>query len=154
MVASSPGPRSAIAAAIADSFRRRVGHDLVSSQTDEVEQALMSCPSVILCHDGTSDPRFIFANEAAAALWRMDIDELVGMPSRLSAPTEARAERTQALAKAQADGVLRGYSGERVAADGSRFTIFDATLWTVDLPGGGTGQAAVFDTWTDAPGSA
>lgn len=148
--------RADIATAIADSFRRRVGGFLVPTNVEggplDIDQALMTSSSVILCHDGTSDPHFIFANHAAAALWRMEIEDLVGMPSRLSAPPQMRADRAQALAQAAIDGVLIGYSGERVAADGSRFVIVDATLWTVDLPKGLLGQAVVFDTWHELPG--
>lgn len=112
----------------------------------------MTSSSVILCHDGADDPHFIFANNAAAVAWRMGVEHLVGMPSRLSAPPEMRVERAQALAQAAMEGVLLGYSGERVAADGSRFMIIDATLWTVDLPEGGFGQAVRFDTWQALPG--
>lgn len=160
MVASSfltsPQARGGIAVAIADSFRRRVGRNLVPVEADsgpqEVEQALMTSSAVILCHDGAEDPRFIFANNAAASLWRMSVEDLVGMPSRLSAPPEVQDERAGALAQAAARGVLFGYSGERIAADSTRFTIVDATLWTVELPGGGLGQAATFDTWRESPG--
>jgi hypothetical protein len=42
--------------------------------------------------------------------------------------------------------VLTGYAGERIAADGTRFMIEDATLWTVDYPQG-PGQAVVFTQW-------
>jgi hypothetical protein len=125
---TSPKARGDVVVAIADSYRRWVGHDLVP------------------------DPRFIFANTAAASLWRMRVEELVGLPSRLSAPPEFQAERAGALAQAAAHGVLFGYSGERIAADSTRFTIVDATLWTVELPGGGLGQAATFDTWRELPG--
>lgn len=160
MVASSfltsPNARRDIVVAIADSYRRWVGHDLVpagtGSGTEAIEQALMASSAVILCHDGAPDPRFIFANKAAASLWRMSVEELVGMPSRLSAPPEFQAERAGALAQAAAHGVLFGYSGERIAADSTRFTIVDATLWTVELPGGGSGQAATFNTWRELPG--
>lgn len=163
MVASSPnsGPserplaRADIAAAIAESYRLRLGKEIVpisgEASPGGIEQALMTSSSVILCHDGEPDPHFIFANNAAAAAWRMGVEQLVGMPSRLSAPPELRAERAQALAHAATDGVLIGYSGERVAADGSRFMIIDATVWTVDLPGGEFGQAVVFNTWRVLP---
>ena len=160
MVASSspisPKARGDVVVAIADSYRRWVGHDLLpagtGSSSEAIEQALMTSSAVILCHDGTPDPRFIFANKAAASLWRMSVEDLVGMPSRLSAPPEVQAERAGALAQAAAHGVLFGYSGERIAADSTRFAIVDATLWTVELPGGGLGQAATFDTWRELPG--
>ena len=47
------------------------------------------------------------------------------------------------LKDAAGSGVLTGYAGERIAKDGTRFMIEDATLWTVDYPQG-PGQAVVF----------
>jgi hypothetical protein len=54
------------------------------------------------------------------------------------------------LKDAAGSGVLHGYSGERIAKDGTRFVIKGATLWTVDYPQG-SGQAVVFTTWTELP---
>jgi len=107
----------------------------------------MDLEAVVLSHDGGSDPHFVYANRAAASLWRMPLDELVGMPSRLSAPPEWQGERSQMLSQAAHEGVLRGYEGERVAKDGSRFLIRDATLWTVDGYPSGPGQAVIFHEW-------
>ncbi len=92
-------------------------------------------------------PRFVYANSAAASLWRMSIEDMIGMPSRLSAPADARDDRARMLSDASRDGVLSGYSGERVASDGTRFQIVDATLWTVDGYPSGPGQAVVFSRW-------
>ncbi len=111
---------------------------------------LRTLDAVVLSHDGGDDPVFVYANEAAAALWRMPIHELVGMPSRLSAPPEWRDARAAMLADAMSSGVLRGYSGERVARDGMRFVIEDATLWTVDGYPDRPGQAVVFTAWHPA----
>lgn len=124
----------------------------MSGSRGNIDREMMSSPAVILCHDGGDDPRFIYANKAAAALWRMGIDDIIGMPSRLTAPPELRTERSQALAQVASDGVLFGYSGERVTAEGTRFVIEGATLWTVDLPDGASGQAVVFDTWRESSG--
>lgn len=138
-----------MATAILDSHRDRVGTELIKRAGDPREDArrLRDHDAVVLSHDGGDDPVFVYANEAAAALWRMPISELVGMPSRLSAPAERRDERAGMLAEASASGVLRGYSGERIAKDGTRFVIEDATLWTVDGYPGRPGQAVVFDRW-------
>jgi len=129
-----------------------VGGELVERTGDPSRDALLllTLDAVVLSHDGGDDPVFVYANEAAAALWRMPIDELVGMPSRLSAPPEWRDERASMLADARTSGVLRGYSGERVAGDGSRFVIEDATLWTVDGYPDRPGQAVVFTAWHPA----
>lgn len=95
--------------------------------------------AVVLCHDTSEDPVFVYANRAAVTLWERP---LVGTPSRLTAPPEARAQRAAALASGQ---VVRGYSGLRESASGRRFRIKDATVWTVtDAHGQIRGQAATF----------
>ena len=149
--------RIRIAEAIAASFRSRLGRDLVppSPGSEEIAAFMMDSPAVILCHDGGAkqgEPVFVYANRAAANVWRSTIENLIGMPSRLSAPPEHRQERARMLARAAADGVVIGYSGERVAADGARFLIQDATLWTVELPDGTIGQAATFERWRSIEG--
>lgn len=144
-----PWPEEQVVKAILASHRDRVGSELITRSGDPVEDArrLRDLDAVVLSHDGGEDPEFVYANHAAAALWRMPIEDLVGMPSRLSAPPERRDERAGMLAEASASGVLRGYSGERVARDGTRFVIEDATLWTVDGYPDRPGQAVVFDRW-------
>jgi PAS domain-containing protein len=133
-----------------DSHRDYVGTELIDRSGDPLvdAQRLFGLDAVVLSHDGGADPRFVYANLAAARLWRMDVDELVGMPSRLSAPPNHRDERQAMLHQAAKDGVLHGYTGTRVAKDGTLFVIEDATLWTVDYPHG-SGQAVVFRTWHD-----
>lgn len=135
--------------AILDSYRRRVGVELLprTGDPDRDAAALFALDAVVLSHDGGSDPHFVYANAAAARLWRMPVGELVGMPSRLSAPPERRDERSAMLARAARGGVLHGYSGERIAADGTRFLIRDAVLWTVDGYADRPGQAVVFRDW-------
>lgn len=139
-----------IVAYILDSHRQYVGTELIARSADPVVNArrLFDLDAIVLSHDGGTDPRFVYANLAAARLWRMDVDELVGMPSRLSAPPNHRDERQTMLQQAAQDGVLHGYAGTRVAKDGTLFVIEDATLWTVDYPHG-SGQAVVFRSWHD-----
>ena len=107
----------------------------------------MALDAVVLSHDGGRSPVFVYANQAASDLWRMPIEDLVGMRSELSAPPEQRSARSTMLSDAAETGVLTGYCGERVARDGTRFMIEDATLWTVDDYASGPGQAVVFRTW-------
>lgn len=135
-----------IATAILDSHRQRVGVELVERTGDPAADALLlrDLDAVVLCHDGAGDPRFVYANGAAALRWSTTVARLVGMPSRLSADEQHRGERAGALATAAAAGVHRGYRGERRAFDGTAFVIEDATLWTVDGLPDGPGQAATF----------
>ena len=141
---------TAIATAILDSHRDRVGTELVDRTGDPARDAerLRSAPVVVLCHDGGEDPVFVYANEAAARQWGTSVDALLGMPSRLTADPGQRADRAAALARAMRAGVVRDYAGERRGLDGSRFVIEEAVLWRVDaLPG----QAAAFRRTAPAP---
>jgi hypothetical protein len=98
--------------------------------------------SVVLCHDRSADPVLVYANRAAQALWERPWEDFVGRPSRITAPPGARAERAVALS---ADGVVHGYSGERVSATGRLFRILDACVWpVVDDDLRRVGQAASF----------
>lgn len=137
-----------IATAILESHRARVGGELVERSGDAVldAQRLFDLDAVVLSHDGGADPRFVYANARAAELWRTTVDDLIGMPSRLSAPPAQQAERASMLEHAAHDGVFLGYCGTRVARDGTLFVIEDATLWTVEYPSG-PGQAVVFRDW-------
>jgi hypothetical protein len=118
---------------ITGSYERALGEPLCGpSELDDLA-------AVVLCHDTSADPLFVYANRAAEALWQR---RLVGTPSRLTAPPDARAERATALRSGL---VVRGYSGERVSASGRRFRILDATVWdVVDEHGVQRGQAATF----------
>ena len=138
-----------IITAILDSYLDRVGADLIprsgAAHTDA--EALHEASIVVLCHDGADDPVLIYANAAAAALWKMPLEQLIGLPSRLTAAAHHQPDRAEALNTARSAGVLYGYSGERVASDGTRFMIRQAVLWTVDGLPHGAGQAAMFSSW-------
>lgn len=125
---------------ITDSYRDSLGSLLCSWDQ------LYELPAVVLCHDTSPDPVFVYANIAAQQLWERSWDDFIGWPSRLTAPPAHRTSRARALA---AHGVVRGYSGIRVSASGRLFRIHDATVWTVrDDAGIVRGQAATFDRVT------
>ena len=77
----------AVATAILDSHLDRVGEELVPRTGDPDADALLlrDARAVVLCHDGAHDPRFVYANGAAAVRWATDVDHLIGLPSRLTA---------------------------------------------------------------------
>lgn len=111
--------------------------------------SLYHAPAAVLCHMVGPDPRFVYANRTAQGLWERSWREFVGMPSRLTAPPEQRAERAEAL---QGNRVVTGYSGVRVSATGRLFHIHGAVLWPVpDDDGAVIGQAALFSRWTFLP---
>ncbi len=121
---------------IVDSYRKLLGAQLCAPEE------LYDLPAVVLCHDTSADPLFVYANRAAQQLWERSWEDFIGWPSRLTAPPAEQPSRAQALASQT---VVRGYSGIRIAASGRLFRIHDATVWTVlDEAGLVCGQAATF----------
>ena len=115
---------------------------------EHLAQELFASHTVVLAHDGGTDPHLIYANAAALQLWQRPWAAMVGMPSRLTAEPEQQPERARMLAQARARQALSGYSGIRISADGRRFLIRNARLWTlVDESGLSCGQAAAFSDW-------
>ena len=123
-------------------------HPVASDAKRSHCQELFACPSPVLAHDGGSDPALIYANAAALRLWRRRWSQMVGMPSRLTAPEQERQERAQALGSAQKMNAFQGYRGIRIDSEGRRFVINNARIWTLwDEKGECCGQAASFSNW-------
>ncbi|MFN9872141.1 MAG: MEKHLA domain-containing protein [Cyanobacteriota bacterium] len=117
-------------------------------QAGQTAQELFAAPTVVLAHDGAADPRLIYANRAALLLWRRRWDEMVGMPSRLTAEPGERQRRAAALEQARLQDALQGYAGIRIDSAGRRFRIENARLWSLrDGQGSPCGQAAAFARW-------
>ncbi len=144
-------------AALLDSFRRRLGRELVpeetSTETDRstIERrraALDRLSAVVVAHDTRPDPVFVYANLAALALWEMPAETFLGMPSRLSAEPLHRDERARLMERTKRMGFVDDYQGIRISATGRRFRIEQAILWNIELDGRLIGQAATFDRWT------
>lgn len=77
-------------------------------------------------------------------------DEFLGLHSRYSAEPMLREQRAAFLAEVTANGFVQNYSGVRIAKDGSRFLIEQATVWNVvDIaqPENVLGQAVVIKKW-------
>jgi len=111
-------------------------------------QELFACGFPVLAHDGGPEPKLTYANAAALGLWDAPWDELVGLPSRLTAPTAEQAERSLALNKAKSEDAIEGYSGIRISRKGRRFMIQNARIWTLwDEQQQAFGQAASFSNW-------
>ena len=111
-------------------------------------QELFACGFPVLAHDTDKDPRLSYANAAALQLWETHWDELIGMPSRLTAPESERAERSNALGQAQRLDAVRNYRGRRISRQGRRFMINNARIWTLwDQEERVCGQAACFSDW-------
>jgi PAS domain-containing protein len=105
----------------------------------------------VLAHNTDPDPRFIYANKAAQACFEYGWDEIVSLPSRLSAEPVDREERQKLLDDVARQGFATGYSGLRIAKSGRRFWIEDGVVWQlIDEDGAVRGQAATFAKWRDA----
>ena len=146
-------PALELAALLLSSYQAAYGSFLmarVGNVDDDRLQAqeLFAADLAILAHDGAVDPRLIYANATALTLWRRSWAEMVGMPSRLTAEPGERSARAEALMQAKRLGAVSGYGGTRVDAEGRRFRIERARLWTLRNPGGREcGQAACFASW-------
>lgn len=129
---------------LTSSYRHLSGQDLIPPGYDArwlYEQA----PIAVLAHDGQADPCFTYANRTAQACFEYEWDEIVGLPSRLSALPDARASRQSALDEVAKDGITFGYRGRRVARSGRQFWIEDCVIWQLIAAGGAiVGQAAKF----------
>ncbi|MGC4092977.1 MAG: MEKHLA domain-containing protein [Polyangiaceae bacterium] len=134
-----------------DSHMRVVGRPLAVSDgsADERARALYFAPFVVLSHGTESDPLFNYGNAAAQDLFEFEWDQLIALPSRLSAETQNQAERQRALDLVASRGYVDDYVGIRVSRSGRRFRITGTTVWNViDREGKHRGQAAAFATWT------
>ena len=144
---------ASILALIIDSHRRVVGRSLADERLAPAAQAEWlndDAPFGLLAHNTQPDPRFIYANLAALSCFEYPDDELIGLPSRLTAEPPDRDERQRLLDAVASDGFVDGYRGLRIAKSGRRFWIEDVTVWMlVDAAGTTQGQAAVYRRWRD-----
>lgn len=105
-------------------------------------------PYAILAHNTEADPRFIYANSCALASFKYTADEILAVPSRLSASEQDRPERQRMLEIVLRDGIVYNYSGPRVDKFGNSFMIYDGVVWQLrNTDDEICGQAALF--WTD-----
>jgi hypothetical protein len=142
-----------LAALMLTSHHRAWGKPLVAGtganrSRRQAAQELFTAATVVLAHDGAEDPRLIYANRAALTLWRRRWQQMVGMPSRLTAEPLERSARAVALARALSSEAIAGYGGIRIDSCGRRFRIEAARLWTLrNEEGFPCGQAAAFASW-------
>ena len=139
---------------LAGNYRRLLGEappflkGLSGLETDAPRRLYEDASACVLAHDTAEDPRFIYANRSAQALFEYSWDEIVTLPSRLSAEAPDRAERLRLLNAVERNGFATGYSGLRISKSGRRFLIEDGLLWELrDARGALHGVAATFDRW-------
>lgn len=137
---------------ILDSYRRLLGHDLISPCDDPVT-GLFNAPRAVLSALGPlgSDHLFNYANRTALEIFVYSWDELIGQPSSTSAAPVHRDERRRLLDEVSRHGFIENYSGIRTSKHGRRFRINNATVFNLlDRGGNYVGQAATFEDWTPA----
>lgn len=139
------------AGSLLESFRRRLGRELLERSGDAVDDArrLFEAPFVVVAHGTEADPILNYGNRTALNLWESDVASFVQMPSRLTAEAPERAERARLLERTTRDGFVDDYRGVRITSTGRRFAIERAIVWNLDdADGRKLGQAATFDHWT------
>ena len=132
------------------SFHALTGRDLINPALvpEAAADALFHAPFVVLSHNADPDPLLTYGNRTALELFELTWEELIQMPSRLTAEAPDRAERARLLAEVAARGFIDDYAGVRIARTGKRFRIAQATVWNLtDERGRFCGQAAMFRTW-------
>ena len=113
-----------------------------------VAQEVFALDTPLMAHGNEIDPLLNYVNACALRIWRMQWEEMVGMPSRLTAPIEEQKSRSFVLRNALKCHGIKGYQGVRVNSEGERFSIHGARIWTIlDRNGKPFGQAATFTNW-------
>ncbi|HLT63663.1 MAG TPA: MEKHLA domain-containing protein [Pseudohongiella sp.] len=134
-------------ALIADSYQRLTGRTLIEPGSDLVA-TMWTLPQVVLAHGIEDDPIFFFGNRLALELFEVTPEQIIKMPSRLSAEAMLREEREALLERVTRDGYIDDYQGVRISSTGQRFLIKQATVWNlIDERGVKHGQAATFSQW-------
>ncbi len=102
----------------------------------------------ILAHEISYDPFLTYANATALKLWRKNWVEMIGMPSRNTAPLDQQEKRQRALKNANQQHAIKNYQGIRINSKGERFRIQNARIWTIwNKKRLIIGQAATFTNW-------
>lgn len=129
------------------SYVHWTGHNLITAATErDAVQRLLAAPFAVVAHDTQAEPIFNYANACALRLFGMSWQEFTQLPSRLSAEPLAQDEREKLLQRVKQHGFIDDYAGMRIAKDGMRFMIRNATVWNLlDVDGNYCGQAAKFD---------
>jgi len=132
---------------IDNSFRVHRGTPLLTPAgiVDRLSWLHTDAPYSLLAHDGSEDPRFIYANHCALRCFNYTQQQMLGMPSRFSASEEDREERKRLLDIVNKNGIADNYQGPRIDSQGKRFMIYDGIVWQVyDEQSALRGQAALF----------
>ncbi|WP_347988092.1 MEKHLA domain-containing protein [Methylomonas sp. AM2-LC] len=136
-----------------DSYQRLLNKPLLLVAPDlTLAEQVFKGGFALLSHNTDNEPLFNYANVTALHLFELEWQELVGMPSRLSAEPMLQMQREQLLKEVADKGYIDHYSGVRIAKSGKRFLINNAVVWNVyDQQQHFYGQAAYFKDWVMMP---
>ena len=132
---------------LANSFYTLVGHKLVSDKVN-LGKELYEAKFALLSHTNATEPVFNYANLVALELFEFAWEEIIKIPSRLSAEPTNQSERAKLLQQVTTKGFIDNYQGIRISKTGKRFRIDNAIVWNlIDDNGIYQGQAACFSDW-------
>ncbi len=138
------------AALLRASYRHWTDRELIPGHVSAETAAawLQDAPFAVVSHDTQVDPVFNYANRTALRLFGMTLQQFTVLPSRRSAEPVQQDKRARIMERVTRNGYIDGYSGVRIAGDGHRFRILDATVWNLlDEHGDYRGQAAMIPRW-------
>lgn len=131
-----------------ESFQNFFGVPLLKTVPEKLAEQLFYAPFVVLSHNTDVDPMLNYANENALALFELNWQQLIKLPSRQSAEIMNQAARDKLMAKVTTEGFVKDYQGIRISSQGRRFQINDGVIWNLyDKLGVYQGQAAYFSDW-------
>lgn len=135
------------------SYRHLLQQPLVPTAIPDAEAPRWlyeDAPFAVLAHNTEPDPIFVYGNRTAQKCFEYTWEELILLPSRLSAEASERGERQRFMERVARDGFVTGYCGIRITKSGRRFWIEDATVWDLtDADGTYRGQAAMIPLVVD-----
>ncbi len=132
-----------------DTFQEPILTSIESYESNiDKGKALFNMRNPLIAHNHTKIPCLIYANAAALSLWNYEWNQMIGMPSHLTAPKNKRKQRQEILEKSLKLDKIIGYEGIRVDSNGKLFSIKNTKIWTIlDKDNCVYGQAATFNNW-------
>lgn len=116
-------------------------------EMDRLEWLHNRAPYAIVAQNNKEVPNFIYANKFAMSCFKYSEEEMLSLPSYLSAAPDAQAERNKLLEQVQLNSIAYHYSGIRLTKFNEPFTINDGIIWKIFEHGNHgkiIGQAALF----------
>lgn len=102
-------------------------------------------PYSILAQNNDNDPHFIYANQCALKCFEYPREEILQLPSRLSAAASEQQERQQLLDVLANKDIIHGFSGVRITREGKTFNIYNSVIWQLKNDDGELwGKGALF----------